>query len=639
MIARLQEVTDKSAQGQTDEVGEMLESLQARLATIDKDEPTQPTKWDEHQWDRFLFGITGEWREEEDGSWEPRYEWGQWELDSPQVNHLGYTRFLLETRIPRGGGTSAHYYSQPPPAIDWSLTPIVQKSVRFFIGKARVDEIDAVCSVPQLPAEVDSSEAGLRVLDRGRGDKEWQRRIEARRVLAIRGFIGDKGNIIANSAILYAPPHPAVAQSRNGRLRVAPSRFLRREQGQWSDHQGKTDLRPIWLIDGQHRVRGLAQSEEGINLEIPIIVFPPGFSLGQSAKIFAEINTLQKKLSPLHTLFMQHRFGIPSPVAKRDFTRPYSDKNTRGVESRANHLAYQCAAYLTSHPDGPMEGRIRILDQNAPRFTIVQASQWVDFSRDWYLPGGIYEPSSQLPEDSIHTEVENFFSALISTCNHDEWDDGLPRWSPTAKNKGLLQRHGPSQALLRLYPTVWMKASQGTAHSPFSKERFLRVMRPLKWVDWLDERLLPLFGASGERPRTALRIWMENAVEHGTQYPLEQVMTDSLHSQPGRGMLASPGDSEVKVIGGQQWPEECKPVYVRSIQPVNTLSGSRWTIIDSAGVNRSPENPILFAKDGHSDLVLRHAPWIDAIDSLNMRVDWYNTVNPPGKGQLTLEKK
>ena len=62
---------------------------------------------------------------------------------------------------------------------------------------------------------------------------------------------------------------------------------------------------------------------------IPQTAFPPDFDLGQSAKIFAEINTLQKKLSPLHTLFMQHRFGIPSPTGKRDFKTPWNETTPR----------------------------------------------------------------------------------------------------------------------------------------------------------------------------------------------------------------------------------------------------------------------------------------------------------------------
>src|SRR5208283_5284441 len=122
----------------------------------------------------------------------------------------------------------------------------------------------AVCSVPQLPEEIDSADAGRRVLDRNLGGQEWQRRIEAKRVLAIKNFISDRANIIANSAILFASDSSAFTSDSGGHVAIEPGEFLRREKGIWTDRIGKHDLRPLWLIDGQHRVRGLAQSKEGI---------------------------------------------------------------------------------------------------------------------------------------------------------------------------------------------------------------------------------------------------------------------------------------------------------------------------------------------------------------------------------------
>lgn len=642
MIGELQRVTGKKKPGQVEDIQDLLAELHERLEKIEGNGGGLSKGSDQELFERFQRAATGggqvhEEDEEDDGSWETRYNWGEWELEEPRDNKLGYSKFLVKTRVARGGGSSAHYYSRVPPEIRWELTCIEQKSVTFFIGKARVAEIDAVCSVPQLPAELDAAEAGLRVLDSKRGDREWQRRIEGKRVFSIKSFIGGRNNIIANSAILYAPANSAFSITRTGAVTIDLGRFLKQEDGLWGDHVGKRDLRPIWLIDGQHRARGLSQSEEGYDLEIPIILFPPDFSLAKSAKIFAEINTLQKKLTPLHTLFMQHRFAIPSPIGKRDFQRPWSADKKDTWESRANHLSYECAAHLTSDADGPLYRRIRILDQNAPRFTIIQASQWVDFSRSWFLePGEIYGPGCEEDQATINGEVENYFRAFIATCNHDGWDDQRPRWSDGGKNKGLVQRHGPSQALLKLYPTVWKVARSGTSSSPITVQRFQKVLSPLTWVDWLDERLLTPFGGSGERPRTALRVWMENAVQNGRTYPLAEVMSKEMHSQPGRGLLSSPGDGTLEVANGRKWPAPDKPVILRASQPKNTLAGSRWTILDSSRKNRSPENPVIFAKNERAELELEYEEWMDSIDSLAIRVEWYNTVTPPGEAETTL---
>ena len=89
-----------------------------------------------------------------------------------------------------------------------------------------------------------------------------------------------------------------------------------------------------------------------------------------------------QKLDALHTLFMRHRFQIPSPNKKRDF-RPYDINNADTWSSRQNHLAYECAGWLASHEGGPLYGRIKILEPNQPRFTIIKANSWVDYSRSW----------------------------------------------------------------------------------------------------------------------------------------------------------------------------------------------------------------------------------------------------------------
>lgn len=639
MLARLKEVKETKSPDQKGEVEDLLDELANRVAVIEDDGPRQADEWYDNLWERFIFSVTGIWLDEAEDAWEPPFEWRQWEFDDAKVLKFGYSNNLIETLIPKGGGSATHSYAKPPKSITWKLEPITQKDVTFFVGKAKVAEIDAVCSVPQLPAEITSEEAGLRVLNAKRGDDEWQRRVEARRVLSITNFIDSSDNIIANAAILYAPKHKAIDASENGKVTIDFERFLHKGLGRWSDHHQTNDLRPIWLIDGQHRTRGLAQAEKGYDLEIPIILFPPNFSLGQSAKIFAEINTLQKKLSALHTLFMQHRFRIPSPIAKRDFRRGWDgkkpDKDT--WDSRANNLSYECAAYLTSSDDGPLKGRIRMLDQNAPRIPIIQASQWVDFSRFWYMPGQMYEPGCEETQDDMNLEVENFFRAVVATCNHDGWTDRRPRWAPGGKNKGLCQRQGPSQALLKLYPTVWAKAKEGTK-GVITEKRFMEVLKPLKWVDWLDSRLVTPFGGSGERPRTALRIWMQGAIQHGKCYPLEQVMADNIHSEYGRGMLSSPGDGTLKVEGSQKWPASGKPVVLAATQPANTLSGSKWILFDSNGVNRSKDNPTVFAENGKAEMELHYEEWMRTVTYIEIHVDWHNTISPPGKAKLTLRR-
>ena len=77
---------------------------------------------------------------------------------------------------------------------------------------------------------------------------------------------------------------------------------------------------------------------------------------------------------------------------------------------------------------------------------------------------------------------------------------------------------------------------------------------------------------------------------------------------------------------------------IRAKRPANTLATSAWSIIDSKKVNRSPDNPSIQSSRGVAEYILRYSKWMDDVDHMEIRVDWYNTVTPPGKALLNLTK-
>tara|TARA_Y100000589_G_scaffold313846_2_gene335672 strand:- start:1491 stop:3563 length:2073 start_codon:yes stop_codon:yes gene_type:complete len=618
-----------------------------------------------HQYIIAMSGINPESREYVDDSskdipenWMKSnvFSWGEWWTDSwnpvqtEDGEPIGYSKQLSATWSPPGGGT-IHFYKNNPPPLNWKFKPVEQKGVTFLIGAAKVAEIDAVSSVPALPEELTSEECGERVGDRTRGKDEWQRRVNDKRVLSIKDFIGKSDNIIANSCILYAPPNtPGISHDQDGTITVDFSKFLTLQPTSNSgkvlcDHNFSAgapgDQRPIWLIDGQHRVRGLAQSEVGTDLEIPIILFVEPFSLMQSAKVFAEINTLQKKLDALHTLFMQHRFQIPSPLTNRDFQK-YSIDDVDTWDSRQNHLSYECAGWLACHEGGPLYGRIMILNSNSAPKAIIKANSWVDYSRDWFSEGGPYPTDTSKTNQVIFQEVENYFTALVNTCNHDEWADDENRWSLNSKNKGVLQFHSSSQAVLRIYSTVHLKASKGwrKKSEPISVERFMEVLKPFKWVDWRHADVLRKYRGSGEVPRTSLRVWMETAIQHGKQYSLADVMSNKHRSLPGRGILAPPNDSKVEITNKVKWPEKKKKqaIILASKRPDHALATSRWMITCSKKRTRLRAAIQANAGTKLATLKLGHEDWMDDVTGFTVRVEWSNVNEPDAFAELVVKK-
>jgi len=625
-----------------DEIELLIKHMIIAISGIDPDDriyvDSPNSREAPENWNSYDVFYMGEWR-----------RINEEHLVDNSGNPLGYSPNgeLHAALIPPHGGATINVYNSIPPSITWPLTQIEQKGIKFLIGKAKISEINAVCSVPSLPDSISSSETGERVCDRDIAIDEWQRRVEPKRIDQIASFINIDGNVIANSALLFSPPNQeAITTSKNGEVTIDFSKFLRKRDNFWLDEwshsltESMADLRPMWLIDGQHRTRGLAQSEIGSEIEIPIIMFTDEFSLNQSAKVFAEINTLQKKLAPLHTLFMQHRFRIPQNGGKRDF-KEWDKNNSETWDARQNDLSYECAGWLTMHEDGPLYNRIKMLEANSPIYTIIKANSWVDYSRTWFSENGPYGHDCLESKDIIFQEIENYFQAFVNTCNHDEWSDDEDRWSHSAKRKGLLQMHSTSRVLLDVYRDVWEKAVPGHI-SPIPVSRFEEILKPLYWVDWKDADLLSSYHGSGEVPRTALRIWVKEAIRNGEMFNLQEVMASDQKSIPGKGILSPPKDSPITVITEHEWPIEelGEEVILTSLYPKHALSTSRWTVmsVDKNG-NKKERSPTGGAKvpnkpgEGIAAYKFKWENWVDDVKAVIISVQWSNVNRPNSRDE------
>ena len=651
--------------------------LENRKEVRDKYGQDDAPTWNSHEIDELVreviiakSGIDPDTREKVDSpgtyaptTWEAQQEFilGEWELKQARSltksdgKPLGYSPNdeLHLALVPPGGGATMHIYDQVPASFDWDLTKIEQKGYEFLVGKAKVCEIESVCSVPSLPEEMDSEESGKRVLDPNRGKNEWQRIVNPKRIISIEQFITDRPeNIIANSALLYCPEgSEAVTCSEDGNVSVDFSKFLaevklpdsKNYYDHWIEDGGSelVDRRPIWLIDGQHRTRGLARNELSSEMEIPVIVFTDEFSLSNAAKIFAEINTLQKPLDKLHTLFMRHRFKIPNSRRLDDF-RDWDINDDKTHESRQNNLAYECAGWLTSNPEGPLYNRIKILPQNKPRFTIIKANSWTEYSRYWFKSQP-YGPDCDLTRNEIFQEVQNYFQAFVNTCNHSDWDDDRNRWSMNSSNKGILQTHSSSRILLDIYGDVWEKAAMMCKDKIIPINVFEEVLKPLRWVDWLDSELYSRYHGGGEPPRSSLRIWIKAAIQNGVSYKLDDVMSSSHKSIPGKGILAPPEDSPIiNHTPKKAWPvdDDDGAVVLVSTRPEHSRAGSRWVVSTPNGREYGPSGGYKreAAVGEFAIHNLEYEDWMDDVDQINVKVSWINVNRPDAIGTITLKK-
>ena len=564
--------------------------------------------------------------------------WGLWRIERERISdsyRIGNTECQLI--YPANGTTTIHEYRRQPGKLKWQVLPVEQEGATFYIGVAPVKEIDAVSAVPDLPESMTCERAAKRVLDNQLGMNEWQRQLSVKRREAIMQFMEHSESVLANAPLLFVFDDERVTFS-NRSVEIDLSWLVKQSierNGQRYEayrdviSEGR-DNRPLWLIDGQHRIRGGAGSKRGREVAIPIIIFPNDFKLKNTAKIFAEINTLQEGLDEFHSLFMQHRFHSPSPNVTRDF-RVNEDGEPSTADSQANHWSYQLAANLCNDPRSPLFDRIRFLKQNESIKPVVKATQWVDFSRSWVK--SIYvEDAFGSTLESCTLEVGNYFKAFERLYT----DKPNPGWS-RGNRKSLIQGQTHFIALLLAYPRVREHAliiregGSGLLNEP----EFHTAMLAWQNIDWWDRDMEAAFGGGGEKPRRSLLAWLQDAIgaEPGKR---TEIHNDTHQSVAGRSLFAKPAQCEIEKRGNNWMTHAADYMRFRAERPINALPTVRWELEDLSGTEIESGSAV--CRDGHiAEWKIRYSNAWNRHSELIMVAKWDN-VNGASTTQLKLRR-
>jgi DGQHR domain-containing protein len=613
--------------------------------TVFEDEINIEQEWDDLE---ILFKNTYPKQREE-----IEIYWGEWREKNNLKYEFGYKKdYLISGDVDFGDNVKRHKYSKTPPDIIWDLVPINQKGKVFYITTAKVCEIEQLSGVPSLPDIISSQETAKRILDIEIGKNQWQRRPQNKRIASITEFADLDNNIIANTPMLFINKTDYVKIENN--KAIFNFNFLVEKGYFLVDYLQKSeiieDLRPLWLIDGQHRIRGLSRSLTGSELSLPLVIFPNEFGQSNAAKIFAEINTLQTGLKPLHTIFMQYRFSIPSSIKNRDF-RPWKLEPVKNTHSRANNMSYELLALLASKKNSPLFNMVNFLEQNIisdKTIKVVNADQWINYTRKWFLSGPYNDIIVDNELEIIYKEIVSYFNAFIKTCEINEFKTAKCWIKENRRAIPIIQRKTHFQILLSIFPLVRKKLFEKFFDKAiFDENQFYQVLKCLENVDWYDSRVSSTFGGGGEKGRKCLERWIEECIENGILYDYNLVMSDNVHSEPGKGILASPVKSEIKVISKSKFPDKNNFVELISYRPFNCMSNATWTVYDDESTDLFGPQKKISKKDIDSEKDI--STYIIQIDKttkkyldnkkyLKIRVEWFNAVNPNSHSEIELWK-
>lgn len=159
--------------------------------------------------------------------------------------------------------------------------------------------------------------------------KEWQRPPIPEKIDEIRQLFSNSGEFMPNPILIGENPHTNVPP------RVGPLLIAGNVTPVWElqiDQAPSGSEKPLWILDGQHRVAGLSKSAQSSNPVPVVFLLNQGshyYSADTLAKIFAQVTTSATPLGALHKEWLSYAFKL----------NHYSTKEHRSTEQKKSMAA------------------------------------------------------------------------------------------------------------------------------------------------------------------------------------------------------------------------------------------------------------------------------------------------------------
>lgn len=395
---------------------------------------------------------------------------------------------------------------------------IEQDGSRIHSMQAPVRDIDRLCATPLIGPRSNKNMATLFTST----DISWQRSLNNSRINDIKTWWNTAGSLSPNGSIIWLPEKDWLnidtredGDNQESWITIKPSEWT--QSGvcgvrgcTWKPEDidaafvdyyydccpkcGKC-WRPGYLVDGQHRVRGMAQvgSPGGGNLE-PVLVSllsqRDGFSSQKTAKIFTEITSKAEGLHKLHAEFLTAKYKIP---------KKYSSASPTGINKRK---AYEVCVKLnkgasrwSSVTGSSKKGRIKMIAKNKSKIDMIDSifmSKYVYKGINSDVTTGLGDPPIERKKkplegndvNTIVTYMEFYLNAMLDVWgpgpagSNDFWNESRGGPAGTGQKKGVFRM------MMHLFNiiTARIKLSRRVP----TKDIYKRELGHIKNIDWED---------------------------------------------------------------------------------------------------------------------------------------------------------
>ncbi|WP_084125167.1 hypothetical protein [Demequina sp. NBRC 110054] len=180
------------------------------------------------------------------------------------------------------------------------------KKYPIYLGFLSAAELEPIAAVPSFTVQSEN----YRIADNILGDpvKDWQRPPIKDKIEKIKDKFSQTSELMPNPVLLAVSEQESVVvtqQNLNGQNTEVFEIAVAVPSG--------SGPKPLWILDGQHRVLGLSKSSRSSN-PVPLVLLHGdalnAYAPKQFAKIFAEVTTLATPLQHVHSEWLQFAFKL-----------------------------------------------------------------------------------------------------------------------------------------------------------------------------------------------------------------------------------------------------------------------------------------------------------------------------------------
>ena len=180
------------------------------------------------------------------------------------------------------------------------------KQYPIFLGYLTAEELSTVSEVPSFGQSSSNADIARNVLNPP--IRDWQRPLIPQKWESIRDKFSSVGELMPNPVLLaVADASKVTVQQQSLHGQVTEVYEIHVQESAVGDNAA------LWILDGQHRVKGMSESTQKAN-PIPLVLLhgeaANAYSPQQFARVFAEVTTYATPLGPLHEDWLRYAFKL-----------------------------------------------------------------------------------------------------------------------------------------------------------------------------------------------------------------------------------------------------------------------------------------------------------------------------------------